>query len=510
MEIINNDSIKNILYENRNYIEIKSGKKDDNSEYSKKIEELRKISPKKIVGEENRMNNKDEEYKAQIKEIESELKQENNNINIQNNYINDEIMKKLQTMMDGYQEKIINNLNSNFINLINDKFEEIKKFINKQINFNINKNNADMLNHIKNSVTEIINKYTKTQDQIKKDIGKTQNELNIEKIEGNYNINKNNSTFNIYNQKEINNNKQHNNYFKFSGNIISNKNIIQRIKYNNNLLNENKNNEKKKEITYTPRNNIISDNKYEQSLNTTRNKRNNFGNQDDNLINSSINVNKGTSLYDLNKKNNSLINSNKKEINSYKKEYYNTEANDRNDKPKIILKKDDKPIISQKKDDNQKIYQSINNIFFYDYQQKYIKGQKINEYKKEELEREIINDKAKGRNILKNYYMNYIETIILPLFNKNKNINKSKLEIIKYNISVILECLGMDKNYYNNYYNQYEIKKHNFNRCYSQEALIKFRKEFKISKEDFTDEAIEKRLIENDLDINKTFGKMFG
>ena len=68
----------------------------------------------------------------------------------------------------------------------------------------------------------------------------------------------------------------------------------------------------------------------------------------------------------------------------------------------------------------------------------------------------------------------------------------------------------MDKNYYNNYYNQYEIKKHNFNRCYSQEALIKFRKEFKISKEDFTDEAIEKRLIENDLDINKTFGKMFG
>jgi len=48
--------------------------------------------------------------------------------------------------------------------------------------------------------------------------------------------------------------------------------------------------------------------------------------------------------------------------------------------------------------------------------------------------------------------MNFIETNILPLFKKNKNINTSKLATIKYNISIILEFLGMDKNYYNNYY----------------------------------------------------------
>ena len=106
---------------------------------------------------------------------------------------------------------------------------------------------------------------------------------------------------------------------------------------------------------------------------------------------------------------------------------------------------------SPKEQNEKKIYQSINNIFFEDYQQKFIKEQKINEYQKEELKKEIFNDKKNGRNILKNYYMNYIEENILPLF--KKNINSSKLEIIKYNISIILECLGMDKNYYNEYFN---------------------------------------------------------
>ena len=106
--------------------------------------------------------------------------------------------------------------------------------------------------------------------------------------------------------------------------------------------------------------------------------------------------------------------------------------------------------------------------------------------------------------------MNFIEVKILPLFKKNKDNSNLNLEAIKYNISTILECLGMNKNYYNNYYYQYEMQKKPVNRNQSLEAVRKFRKEFGISKEDFKDEAIEKRLIENDLDINKTFQKMFG
>ena len=106
--------------------------------------------------------------------------------------------------------------------------------------------------------------------------------------------------------------------------------------------------------------------------------------------------------------------------------------------------------------------------------------------------------------------MNFIEVKILPLFKKNRDNSNLNLETIKYNISTILECLGMDKNYYNNSYYQYEMQKKPVNRNQSMEAVRKFRKEFGISKEDFKDEAIEKRLIENDLDINKTFQKMFG
>ena len=106
--------------------------------------------------------------------------------------------------------------------------------------------------------------------------------------------------------------------------------------------------------------------------------------------------------------------------------------------------------------------------------------------------------------------MNYIEEILLPLFKKDKNIPLQKLSIIKYNISIILECLGMDKNYYNNYYFQYEIKKQKNNKTQSREAVLRFRKEFEIKEEDITDEAIEKKLIENDLDIFKTFEKIYG
>jgi len=80
----------------------------------------------------------------------------------------------------------------------------------------------------------------------------------------------------------------------------------------------------------------------------------------------------------------------KKKEETFKLKRKDIEAYDRNNKSKISNKANDQ---------NQKLYQSINSIFFYDYQQKYIKDQKINEYKKEELQKEIFNDKITGRNI---------------------------------------------------------------------------------------------------------------
>jgi len=42
MEIIKNNSIENILHENKKYTEIKNDKKDANDEFSEKKEELKK------------------------------------------------------------------------------------------------------------------------------------------------------------------------------------------------------------------------------------------------------------------------------------------------------------------------------------------------------------------------------------------------------------------------------------------------------------------------------------
>ena len=304
------------------------------------------------------------------------------------------------------------------------------------------------------------------------DIGKIQNKLNFEKVQNNNNINIDNSNNNNnYNYKKlINKNQDNKNIIYFSNNTIPN-NLEHKRYYNYNYLsNKTQINEKKKE-NINPEEQSIRLKTRKVDKNLDENNRNNYIFKGKNEYPPYNQVNN----FQRNNSNNSNLNynnlNNKKKIDYDKKQKNgplnvrnnNIEVNDRNDKPNQSNKTNDQ---------NQKLYQSINNIFFYDYQQKYIKDQKINEYKKEELQKEIFNDKVTGRNILKNYYMNFIETNILPLLKKNKNIITSKLATIKYNISIILECLRMDKNYYNNYYYQYEINNQNINRSQISRSSI--------------------------------------
>ena len=95
MEIRNNNSIKSILHENKKCIEIKIDKREDNDEFSKKNEELRKILKKEIL--------EDELYKEQKKEIDTLTHQLNE-------------LKAHSLLLDDFQKEIINKLNSNFIN----------------------------------------------------------------------------------------------------------------------------------------------------------------------------------------------------------------------------------------------------------------------------------------------------------------------------------------------------------------------------------------------------------
>ena len=148
-------------------------------------------------------------------------------------------------------------------------------------------------------------------------------------------------------------------------------------------------------------------------------------------------------------------------------------------------------------------------FFFNDYEQKYIKIQKITDIEKEEIEKELTNEMRRGDNNLKSYCINYIEENVLPIF-KKRNLKESQREILKYNVETIAQCCGLDKNYYRDAFYPQLIKKKVVDREKSVEALKKFRLEFNISKDDYADEGIINKLEENNLDIYKTFQKIFG
>ena len=112
------------------------------------------------------------------------------------------------------------------------------------------------------------------------------------------------------------------------------------------------------------------------------------------------------------------------------------------------------------------------------------------------------------RNEIIIYAKNFIVYNVLPIF-KQTNISRELLDVIKYNISVILETIGIDKNYYSNYYFP-QLKKEIKNRQKSVEAAERFRKEFNIGKDVINEEVLIEKLDENNNDIYQTFGGFYG
>ena len=414
----------------------------------------------------------------------------NSSLNQNNKYIeyinkNDNPEKLQNQIINNIKVDIINQLNLKLDNInknFNDKLEEIKKYIDeamkiqlKNILTHINKNNDNENLNKNNNNQKIIFKVNEDNKGIKNET--KYKKLNLYNCQTNYNYgnfnNKNKEKNIIVNDFKNNDIKNSNLFFLNQNNIIKRK--------DNNINKEDLNPKYNEEKIFKKKIHLENENPEKNE-----NKTNNFIRINNNFYN---NKPKNLKISEISSNNNRNINDMNKIGEDSKFKTFNSEA---------------------KENKESKLYQSINNIFFYDYQQKYIKYQKINEYQKDELKKEILNDKIKEKNILKKYYMNYIEKIILPLFRRNKNIIQSKLDIIKYNISIILECLGMDKHYYNAYYYQNETNKKKPERSQSHEALLRFRKEFEINKEDVTDNALENRLIENDLDIFKTFRKIYG
>ena len=462
-----------------------------------------------------------------LKEIQS-LNNKINEMNIKVNLLMTIIFKFLKSKKNFYKK-----IEEDLANKIKNYFDDYDKNMNSKINEIKNKLNEQNIVYINEQINKLLPKAKNSNDNIVCNISQ------IELIKNNDNniIDKNIKINNI-SQNKIND-------------IVEKKNENQE----DNPKNENKNNENlnndrinKIEVENNSNNNNIDNNLIKESPKKCQKELEDVNDNNNRLYNSEKKfklrkINTEKKRYNINKKKEQLdrINEDKNEvpnINSIKEEKYDFQYKSKNiineyhtnkniyftrqnnmrttfnDKNKRIEDDNSNLLnlttkVEIKKRRPQKIYTSMNKIFFQDYQQKSARFEKIKDFELKELKKEIEKEFNEGKFVLKNYCQDYIEENVLPTFKKSK-LNREQFEVLKYNIEKILECCGLPKDFYSNDIYPRNIKNIRVDRQKSIEALRKFRKEFGISEKEFSDEGIIKRLEENGLDINKTFQKLFG
>ena len=496
-----------------------------------------------------------------------------NFINILKKEIIDDLTLKLNGYFAKYDKEIegkINqiraNINKESIKIVNDQFVKLLNEINqnneKLSNDYLNKQEQIMININKIKKELEINNQTpkegkkepndsdkkfsnKSSQETKNLIYDNNNKLNKRKT-SNKNIKKENSNNNFSNKNsgEIKDSKKNLNKFSNKGQYKDIKEFNNEFNNSNSWINNSENgpidgrNSHKKnkgkdnnELNYPEFNSRIKN--IDNNISQNSNEKENINDEDnvDNSFSYNINdsniMNKNSKTY-FNRKNQvnmaPINNTNKEEKNVFNfnkpkqnpiiakanniKNIINNANNKNNDTIKMIPLAKEHPI--EKKPTKKAAFNSVKKIFYTDKNLKFWNPEKISEEEKEIIERELDKEMKENNTILKDYCLNFIEESVAPLF-KRGDISDDKREIIKYNIETILQLCGMDKNYYRHLYNpEAQNKKKYYDRNKSIEALGKFRKEFGISEKEFTDEGILARLIENNLDINKTFQKMFG
>ena len=528
-------------------------------DYSQKISELEKILKEEKEKENNEIENEEFNQKInaiklkQNKELE-ELNQER--LKLEQNNINNNI--KVDMIEEG-KNILINKVNQQLDNY----YEEYNKVIGEKIygfyNDFIEEKFKDIFHEFQKSNNEIFNDCNKKQKLIFQNITEITKELNIKDINNNElnnnelnnnelnynNINelkkKNSNDMNKDNNIDNNNENIDNNQDEMFNEIMNLSNTHKKIYIKNpekfiikNTGNKGKNGNKNNNINNNEniRNINVNDFNFnqnsiiEEGSKDRINKNNNINNKIAQIKNEEENIQEKEP--DDNKRN-YIINNNLKPKTS--SGYYNKNSgtgflnniNQVKNQPIIVKNIDginEVPLLQKKPNQEmnsrttikkpRKLYTSMEKFFFKDNQQKRVKIEKISDIEKEEIEKELVNEMRKGGTNLKAFCLNYIEINVLPIFKKYK-LNDEQRRILQYNIETILQCCGEDKNkYMNAYYPELNNKKKEIDRRKSVEALRKFRKEFNVSEKDFNDEGIIKRLEENDLDIYKTFQKIFG
>ena len=525
---------------------------NDNVNYLKKISELEKILKKEQAKENENIEN--EEFNQKINAMKLEQQKEINKLN--------QKISELQPLQPNNTNNIkditISKIEKNIIKKLNDYYEESNKNIEGKISSICSKLMQEKCNDLDNCLNKR-NEIDQNIKQIKKNLN---NKEIVNKIEGEDNelneLNKNNENKYKDSNKKLNDLKKKNSNDLLSNNnndnnrevnsndkndkdaTLSNKNV--RASYQKRIIKKsrkdiqgnNNNDEENKSINFNQnnynQNKINDDEAREVQKKGTKGKYN----KNEEINNDEGNVaEEGEDGIGINKIKNMNISQKKQKTEVYgrKDNNINTTGGFKNSIKKITDQ--EKPLIyneeirelpppqAQQNDQLQKmkyktavvkprkLYTSMKKFFFKDFEQKYIKIQKINDLEKEEIEKELVNEMQRGDNNLKSFCINYIEENVLPIF-KRRNLKESEREILKYNVETIAQCCGLGKNYYRDDFYPQLIKKKVVDREKSVEALKKFRMEFHIKKEDFSDEGIINKLEENNLDIYKTFQKIFG
>ena len=465
-EIKNNNNFR-ISYKNE------LNEKSETSEVKNSLRE--EMHRNNIEIEDNNINEEAKKYKCEqeeeIKSLEKELNElkrihkdlendDNNDI-----FLSDNLIEKLK-------KDIINEIISKIKDELNEKIKEINKNINQEesikqyekgINEEIERKGKIVYSKINAPIGEIMDKQSKIESKI------------------------NNANKKI---KEENLNQEKNQNFK-NVEKVENKNNMNNI--NTNLFNKGNNHYKNKNYKYQVHENRID-------------------NEEDNINKPNHKINQNYNIHLYNKQNINLKDrNNKNDNNNENKNFFN---NLKVEVPKQI--KNDVIVVPKKnvgfwnKSDlnNVNLLEIFNNIFFKDQHQKVINEERINDKTKYIIHKLFINHLNEERNQISDYAKNFILNNVLPIFQQS-NINKDLLELVKFNISEILEAVGLDKNLYSSRYSPIYIKRIK-NRQRSVEAAKRFRQEFQIKKEDINDEALIKKLDENDNDIYQTFQGIFG
>ena len=423
----------------------------DNKVFEKRIEILESNHLKEMQSINGKINEMDKKINK-LKIIIFQFLKSNKNIYKK---IEENVESIIKNNFDDY-EKIMNTK----INEINNKLnEQTTKYINEQINkllpkaknfndnkacttsqFKIIKNNDNMINqNIKikyNSPEKKIRVVEGKKNEKLEDNQKNEKDENIKNDKINRIEVENNSNNNSNNLKKESPKKCQNNLENVNENIIR-KNYSERnnkIKTLNIDLNSYKNNNTINEKTFVRK---IEDKKEINNNDSRKEQKPDFHGNSKNIINDNQ-----TSINNFHKYSGRRLKNQKSNFTGNIKKIEDDNSN--------LLSFTSPNIIIPKTRPN-KAYSIINKIFFKDFQQKYSRFEKINDFNLEQIKKEIEKDLNEGKFSLKNYCQSFIEENVLPLF-KQSNLNKDQFETLKYNIEKILECCGIPNNYYSDYF----------------------------------------------------------